>query len=839
MTESDKLMSVADTYIGPLKKKGRPKMNTEVRVSKAQRHHVSSGQVLGQREVIVLDASDDENNPGSAQDPTTITQKSSQPRPPFTNAPLVRHQTQKTGVDIQVKPERSGNAPVDPLTLLSASSVDSTISNAALLTALATIDSNKTHGENPQNKDLITALRQFLAIYTTNASHNTTPPVPEPTVRRHSQSSSKTQSDGLVYLDKENVNPTISKKCREKNGLDKFSDPLPFALNSAKERAMRPSARVNEMGSTATPSQSVPVVRKRTLSDFMDERESGRKSKGKGRETKRHDRRRDSGLQRSEMPSVEDVMRHYPQVLAANLPRLGQPSNYYRTPSDPSTSPARGRADNNQFSSTDDCGSNSSRHLSQWVSASSPIRPKVPKRYVVPEWARTTTATRPRLSEEAKRALEEAEARKREERNAARRKLTARMKSEEVANARKAVIDKPAEQPSRFIIARKSDLSQAPISASSDGPVIAFPLLSTSRSSSPPPQPPSVPRTPKTPSKSRVSSHCGEEDGSLFTPSGSLFGSAVSRRSDHGMPPSVLTSPLGNRKKAKVSSSQTIFTETDLTSLRAWASRSSPNTAPDSEEHERLSNWSKEVSVDLDGPPGSLPIASSDIDVDWSYSQSTGDSRDDDTGEETVKQHWAGLPPSSPPPPSSPMLVPENRSDDEDMDELPIASDSEADVAMNASDAALDNLPSAIETLEPEASRSTMEFPDEHSTVSFSMENPSSSLFQLSSSTALDLFEQYTNVNAQSDDVSAVCRSDADLQTVVQNGIGNIDFTEFWETFKPMVSENTEPLQEDSIERSMAEFFGMENTQLMSGDIAIDLGKLSDEIQSLLSGYLV
>jgi len=112
-------------------------------------------------------------------------------------------------------------------------------------------------------------------------------------------------------------------------------------------------------------------------------------------------------------------------------------------------------------------------------------------------------------------------------------------------------------------------------------------------------------------------------------------------------------------------------------------------------------------------------------------------------------------------------------------------------------------------------------------------------LFQLSSSTALDLFEQYTNVNAQSDDVSAVCRSDADLQALVQNGIGNIDFTEFWEAFKPMVSENTEPLLGDNIERSMAEFFGMENTQLMSGDIAIDHGKLADEIQSLFSGYLV
>lgn len=838
----------ADTYIGPLKKKGRPKStNAGSRPIKTRGHCTAPSQVVAQKEVIVLDASDNENDVSSSQAPDAAAKKKTSQQlrpPPFTTAPLIRHQSQQIVTDLQVKTEKSEGTLPDLLSLLSSASADSTASKAALLATLSTIDSTQSHSslENPQNAALIAALKQLLAIYT-QPSASSKPTTPEATIRHHLPISSSSHSDGIVILDKENVNPTVSRKCHGKNGLDKFSDPLPFALNSSKERSiqsLRPSTRTNEIDlANVSKETAISTIRKRTLSDFMDERESGRKTKGKDRETiKRHDARRDSGLQRSETLPAPDGLRHYPKILVANLPRPGQPVNYYRTPSDPWTSPARERPDNAE---NDKGSGSSSKRLSprkhQAISASSPIRGKdARKKYVVPEWARTNTATMPRLSEEASRAMEEAEARKREERNAARRKLPTKRCKTKPGDSSDTTVEqlKLVEQPSRpqFVIGRNCGLSQGPISASSDGPVIAFPLVSAARPSSPPLLPVLTRQTPKTPSKSLLQSIAGEEDGSLFTPiaaGGSLFGSAASRGSIRGTPPSYLTSPLGNRKKVRISPTKS----GSGTSLPMWSSSSSPKASADSvvsEEHSN-SNSGKEAEESLDDfdcPPGSLPIASSD--VDWSYSQSTGESGgdiDDDGGERTVKQHWAGLPPSSPPAPSSPMLVPEIRTDDEDMD-LPIAtSDSEVD-DMNMFD--LDG-PSPNAALTAERQR-PMDLTNADFTSLFSVERDAS-FFPLSSSTTLDLFEQFTNLNAQSDDILVAAASNDDVQTMFQNGIGNLDFTEFWETFKPMVDENTQPFQEDGL----TGFFGMENTQTLHGDV--DHGKLAGEIQSLLGGFLV
>jgi hypothetical protein len=184
------------------------------------------------------------------------------------------------------------------------------------------------------------------------------------------------------------------------------------------------------------------------------------------------------------------------------------------------------------------------------------------------------------------------------------------------------------------------------------------------------------------------------------------------------------------------------------------------------------------------------------------------------------------------------MLVPENRMEDEDMDELPIAtSDSEVDADMNAFDTD-GTSPTATGSPQTEDIQTPMNLTDEDFTALFSMDiNPSSSsLFQLSSSTTLDLFERFTNVNAQSDDVPVI---DADIQTMFQNGIGGLDLTELWETFKPMVGENTQASPEINVEQSLSEFFGMENNQLLHGDVSVDHGKLADEMRTLFGGYLV
>lgn len=827
----------AGTYIGPLKKKGRPKTaNAEPRSAKTREHLIKPNLVVSQREVIVLDASDNENNGSSQASDSGVNKKHApqQPRPsPFATAPLTHQQSQQTVTSQRVQSEKGADNPFDPLALLSASlsSVDPTISNAALLTALATIDSSKDLGahEDSKNAALIAALQQLLALCTKptalpKASSSLPTTAPEVDVH-HLQFP---QSDTIVVLDKENVNPVASRKYCGKNGLDKFSDPLPFVLNSSKERSLqslRPSTRANEVGLTnisrETTSQHVPF-RKRTLSDFMDESESGRRGKGKEREARKvHNRRRNSG-----QPSESvDAMRHYPQVLAANLPRSGEPSNYYRTALDSQSSPTRGRTDNAenmQFPNTQGAASQLSKNLSlrnrQTISASSPIRSKeVPKKYIVPHWARTNTATKPRLSEETTRAIKEAEAKKREERNAARRKLFVKecnMMSGHSSNAPK--VEPPA---------TKSDLSQGPISASNDGPVIPFPLVAITRASSPLPAPVHIPRSPKTPSKNHAQTIPEEEDGSLFTPV-SASGSAGCG-SAHAVFPSVLTSPLGNRKKARVSPIHSI------SGITAWSTSSSPKTSTDSvvwEVDSNLGRESEDPLDDLDCPPGSLPIASSDIDVDCSYSKSTGGARDDtddDSEVQTVKQHWAGLPPSSPPPPSSPMLVPENRTDDEDMDELPIAtSDSEADADMSLLNA--DGISSAAEG---EATQRPMNLTADDFTALFSMENnPSSSMFQLSSSTTLDLFEQFTNVNAQSDDILPSPNVD-DGYAMFSNGI-DLDFTQFWDTLIPMVDGNTYHSHQDSVEQDFSEFFAVE-----SGEV--DHAKLAQDMQSLLSGCLL
>lgn len=882
-----------------------------------------------EKEVIVIDGSDDESNiiaPKAASAGAAGAEVLRRKRatkvpfnPPFTTAPLVCQKTETVPtIDPpapialpEVKTEQTDPTVLDLLALFTATSTPSepSVPNAALLAALNAIDSPQASSdpapsETPPNPVLVEAIRQLLAICAQPAapapasvpSANTITPVSQPNAQpvptsnstsRHHRESSSSQND-VVLLDKENVNPTAFRKRSEREAMDKklssegFS--VPSSSTSHLERpvlGLGPSRRSNEMQTVSAPLRSASSlpgsdrsVRKRTLSDFMDEKETGKKGKGKERE------RRDSSRRRSQ--PKPDALRHYPSALAATLPRQDEPANYYRTPLEPWTSPVRPRDndENNHSQSLQASPSRSPKHISprqQRPAASSPIRPSKDsrKKYVVPAWARTNTATQPRLSEEAQRALEEAEAKKKEERNALRRrlapsgaKLTRSASTNSLTTDPPQVPEQPLPRP-QFLVPRQPSISKGPIAASSDGPVITFPLLASSiRSSSPPPNPPFIPKTPKTPSRPRVRSTPGTDDDSLFTPvrrsGASLFGSAFSQRSPNGTPPSILTSPLGNRKKAKLTPTRSLLTGKGIGRL-SWLNFTSPKPSTDSmtsEEQESGLTSShlepNEAVDDLDCPPSSLPIASSDMDIIESHSQPSGDGEgdaeegdagidedDDDTQVQPIQQHWAGLPPSSPLAPSSPMLLPdEPRTDDEEMDELPIAtSDSETDAEMSTFETDMTSPEDVCLSSTDDASTNEQftAFTDGDYSAFFSMEaSPSSTFQRLSSSTTLDLFEQFTNVNAQSDDIQP---SSLEPSISTEGLLDPIDFTEFWETFKPLLNDSStiQETAEQTTEKQQTstDLFTEDDSQLFPSFANVDHAKLADDVRSLLSGCLM
>lgn len=916
VTESDKFLN-AGTYIGPLKKKGRPKASGTENKTNAATNAVASGSGSSTqpKDVIVIDGSDSEGtlsaptNSDFAKSKSTNAKPSAKPIskrrtdqsiPAYTTEPLVNKSSNAATVatPVQVKTEpQDGPTVLDILALLSStSSADSSSQNAAILTALSTIDSTTESGNASENTTpnpyLVSALRQLLAVYAQSAA----PMIPEataPEIVKHPQLS-PSHSQEIIMVDKENVNPVIHHKRHDDvKGAKSVMETMAHTVSSSPGTSQkslhslgRRSSRSNElekMSPTGSASSlgAEKLARKRTLSDFMDEREKG-KTKGKGKEREKGEKPdgdRKSNSQRSQKTPVVDSLRHYPHILASNQPRVEQPTNYYRMPLESMTSPARPRPDFDDFSQDEEqkdislpapsisenlrqCRTPSPRPppLSR-VSASSPVRGpqyEARRKYVVPEWARTNTSTKPRLSEEAQRALQQAEERKRQERSAARKKLPsvqAKLKNKETlcpskpgytnSNPVKPLAPPPPPKESRGPIT----VNDKPMFAAAN---INFPFNPPSRPSSPTPQTTNplvnqFPRTPKTPTRERrvLEATPGRENESLFTPmgSGSLFGSARSFTLHTPLAPSVLTSPLGNRKKAKISPMRSTLTGKGF-EIAKWtnSSSSAPNSSDskDTEEDslkkaldQELDQELEDALEDLNCPPSSLPIASSDMDADSSsYTVSGTDTTIQSFDQDfPVKQHWAGLPPSSPPAPSSPMLLPEADQSDDEMDDLPIAtSDSETDTDMQA-----------CENDTPSPAVFSPQTPDDDS----STENNGLSLFTFVDQTVVnmdsmatsDLFDQFTNLNDHSDALAGIGNAGLNPATenFFQNGLEEMDFTEFWATFIPMVDDNTRISQEQA---AAAFFDESQNNSLLSfGEV--DHAKLADDMQTLLSGCLM
>ncbi|KAF8160860.1 hypothetical protein B0H34DRAFT_355469 [Crassisporium funariophilum] len=897
-TESDKLLN-AETYIGPFKKLGRPKTtNADAKPTARTRNAIASGSGTTNypNEVITIDSSDSDSVPTPtvdnfhgviihadapkpmAKDANTKKKRNSQHQlsNPFSTGPLIRcaPELKENVVPVQPKVEAQEEPSLlDILAYLSAtSSSEPNAQNTTILSALSTIDSTTRSSPDAPNSALVSALKQLLSglCKPVDSAPSSQPSTFAPA-----------QNDGIVVLDKENVNPTKFRKRSEKNDL-KFSDPGPSVTSKVhlvtQERPVQSlglSARSNEnsldkisLKESVLSAGPDRVARKRTLSDFMDEKESNRsREKGKEREREQVERRdghRHSHSQRIHKATSHDSLRHYSRLLASNTPRTEQPSNYYRTGMEPWTSPPRPCVElDNTDQERRDKGSRWNQQ-SPRVPASSPVRSMqaqqdARKKYVVPEWARTSTSTQPRLSEEAQRLLEEAEEKKREERTMARKKSSIGKSKHKTSIATKVKAHLADQQPlQESTILKKPDRPRGPIAASNDGPLfpaanIAFPHFSSPRSSSPPPNPTSVPITPKTPVRKLPGTRPtpGRENESLFTPvmrSGSLFGSAYSQSHAHSpsnVPPTTLTSPLGNRKKAKLSSptrgKRLVFAGAWAKATTSKEAQDLPKPAEDEESNVALEQELDNAFDDLDCPPSSLPIASSDIDIDESCPQTSGDAAphaEDEMEAVGVTSYWAGLPPSSPPAPSSPIILPEagdlDFQTDDEMDdvELPIAtSDSETDTEMNGVDT------------DYSSPADSPAYADEHITASLTNDDFSaffsSEAFSSGTSTpAMDLFDQFTNVNAQSDEDQNLGEVSAnvhpELDAIFQNGLDGIDFTEFWETFKPLVDDS---LQSQAID--LNECFRQPKDGMSSAFAEIDHVKLADDMQALLSGCLM
>jgi hypothetical protein len=246
---------------------------------------------------------------------------------------------------------------------------------------------------------------------------------------------------------------------------------------------------------------------------------------------------------------------------------------------------------------------------------------------------------------------------------------------------------------------------------------------------------------------------------------------------------------------------------------------------------------------DLECPPSSLPIASSDIDVDEPYPETSAEAILDGTNEaETlpIKQHWAGLPPSSPPAPSSPMLLADDLQTDDEMDDIPIAtSDSEADTEMSGRETVMSPTSESLPYLQGDFVKV---FTDADFSALFPTDSTSS--IQKSSAGLVDIFDQFTNLNSHSDEMMTLAGEGAgvtgtELEAMFKNGLDGIDFTEFWETFKPLVNDSTQTNDIQQEDVGFANFFDLENGDTLASFGEIDHTKLADDMQALLSGCLM
>lgn len=667
------------------------------------------------------------------------------------------------------------------------------------------------------------------------------------------------QEDEIVVLDKENVNPSVFRRRAQRDyeeaklrGSPPPAGPslgTPFATAGQVERQAqgpRLSSRSNE-NSPSKPDPTPSAIsggapelgRKRTLSDFLDGEDS-RRNRSKARERERAERRDAHRHAKShrQQTSTNNSSRHYSRLVEQPRPEQSSTS-YYRTGVEPWTSPPRPRLVDMSDSWESEVETAQPRPLaspkSHRISASSPVRSnsvhlQARKKYVVPAWARTSTATQPRLSEEAQRAMQRAEQEKKE-------KLEARKKAASL-NARQRTKAAASKTNTKFCAAPASKESPSRVEPVTVAPTSSYPLVAAAgilplyssfsskhcRASSPPPDPPPFPRTPTREGRTNRVTSGGLAD-SLFTPisrSESLFGSARTPLFSPKIVFGICSSPLSNRKVVKRSPSRPPLKKQHLATANAEQVLQGSKFLGKDNEDEIVLSWGLEGAFEeLQCPPNSQSLTSSDVDVEEAVTPANEyvsekkdpDTEDaDDSDNVGVRQHWEGLPPSSPPPPTSPALMPQDPEDEEMGDlELPFpTSDIDADGSRSEFAGLSEDTPAFSEE----------EFAACLANGDFSAFFSDDQDLGKDISSDVDVFDQFTNLNAPSD------QSEGKQAPMVNMDLEEMDFTEFWKTFKPLVEENVGM----DFSSEVGDLRGMKT---------LDHAKLADDMQALLSGCLM
>lgn len=171
---------------------------------------------------------------------------------------------------------------------------------------------------------------------------------------------------------------------------------------------------------------------------------------------------------------------------------------------------------------------------------------------------------------------------------------------------------------------------------------------------------------------------------------------------------------------------------------------------------------------------------------------------------------------------------------DDEMDnlELPVATDSETDPDPTAFDTDISS-PSGSPAYcndQNETTSTTDEF-----SAYFPQQEHSPNV-QDNPTLTMDVFEQFTNFS-NDDDLQGYVGGipNSDLDSVFQNGLDGIDFTEFWETFRPLIDDNAKTYRGANVNGGSTH----EKDATIDPFENIDPTKLADEMQTLLSGCLM
>jgi len=677
-------------------------------------------------------------------------------------------------------PEGSSANEISLISVLAA--LSSSSQNAALLSALSAIDSSSPSSDTP-NPALVDALKQLLSVACPPNNPTASSSLPLRPLNCGTEKSAS--DDDIVILNKENVDPGAFRRKVDKD------DTSLQAADAARPR--RVENKENSSPSTAT---SAIATRKRRLSDFMDEldREQASRSKARSR--------------------GDSLGRRHVRSDSATATSLHQPSSnpYHRDAvARTLTSPPRGARPD----------LNSAKVSNVPVPASSPVRRLKP--YVVPAWARTTTATQPRFSKEMEEHWEAVAAENKRKKSAKKGKRTSCNENDRVLEAtRKASRGRSPLAASNARgqgqIANQPPLRKLPepIIASSSLPVFASDL-SLPPSSPPPPTSP-LPRNStleilQTPMGQNRPRSCQDVSSSLFTPTPR---NSVAKALFHD------ESPLFSPEVGAA------FRTGKLVQVQPAEKKPMDNdTADDGEDTEvGLSAESDDILDEFDFPPSSLPIASSDGDSHLSEEAELGTPNPGPGFDQDCEmQHWPGLPPSSPPPPTSPALTPQDLCTDGSERDDPT---SMPDLAMSFSNSS----PSEQDSLDSLSFPGNLGVPLGFDDFNNLFSDFGDDYTQFGNSIFSDKHLQDEGGIGLQDYGSMDFANPGD-RVVTENGFVDFDLSEFWQSVKPLMGQQVGGHSETGLQSS--DFDGERLGEM--GEI--DHTMLAAEVQALFSGCVM